>query len=164
MQVRTILVLSIAISATACTPRQPVVAPAPPPPSVQPAPDLEAATRRREATTHFEEGIAFGRQGRWSEAAEAYAQAASLDASESRYQVARAEALLQSGHEWEAADALQAAIRIDEAAVSPNHRVLAVDYERLIRLLTRLNRLDEARTARDRQDYHRRLRDTAPPR
>jgi hypothetical protein len=39
-----------------------------------------------------------------------------------------------------------------------------VDYERLIRLLTRLNRLDEARTARARQEHHRRLRDAAPPR
>jgi hypothetical protein len=37
--------------------------------------------------------------------------------------------------------------------------VLVVDYDRLIELLERVNRLDEARSARVRQDEHRRRRD-----
>jgi hypothetical protein len=41
--------------------------------------------------------------------------------------------------------------------------VLAVDNERLIGLLTRLNRLDEAREAAAHQARHRRLRDAAVP-
>ncbi|HEY7767619.1 MAG TPA: hypothetical protein VIB55_05525, partial [Longimicrobium sp.] len=105
-----------------------------------------------------------GRQARWAEASEAYRRAAELDPGEVRYHMALADALLQGGREWESADALMAGIRAEEAKLNPNHRVLGVDYERLIRLLTRLNRLDEARTARERQEHHRRLRDAAPPR
>ena len=49
------------------------------------------------------------------------------------------------------------------SAPNPNHRVLAVDYDRLIAMLTRLNRLDEARSAQERQAFHRRLRDAEVP-
>ncbi|HEX8391539.1 MAG TPA: tetratricopeptide repeat protein [Longimicrobium sp.] len=165
MQVRTALLFSV-LALGACTPRQPPPrpAPAPPPPPVAVTPEEEAAAVRRRAETAFDRGISLARQSRWGEAAEAYRQSTELQPREPRYHMALAEALLQGGREGEAADALQAGIRAEEALPRPNHRVLAVDYERLIRLLTRLNRLDEARVAQDRQNQHRRARDQAPPR
>ena len=156
-----LLVLALA----ACYPRQPVApppAPEPEPPSVvsEMVAELERAERAR---VLGREGISLARQGRWAEAADRYRLAAELDPLEPRYPIALADALLQQGRAWEAADALQAGIRIEEARPTPNHRVLAVDYERLIDLLTRTSRLDEAREARERQAYHRRMRDAQVP-
>jgi predicted Zn-dependent protease len=111
----------------------------------------------------FDEGVSLGRQSRWSEAADRYRLAIEAVPNEVRYHMALADALLSGGRDWEAADALQAGIRVEEAGPNPNHRVLAVDYERLIGLLTRLNRMDEARQAAERQARHRRLRDAAVP-
>jgi thioredoxin-like negative regulator of GroEL len=162
MQVRTVLLIPLIAFAVGCTPRQP---PAPRPTIFIPAtPVDDRAASMERARVSWEEGVTLGRQARWAEASEAYRRAAELDPGEVRYHMALADALLQGGREWESADALMAGIRAEEAKTNPNHRVLGVDYERLIRLLTRLNRLDEARTARARQEHHRRLRDAAPPR
>lgn len=163
MQVRTTVLIPLLVLA-ACTPRQPPPAPAPVPvPAPAVTPEAEAFARSLRAEAAFEQGIALGRQSRWNEAADAYRVSISQMPAEPRFHLALAEALLQGGREWESADALAAGIRAEEALPSPNHRVLAVDYERLIRLLTRLNRLDEARGAQDRQNQHRRARDQAPP-
>lgn len=163
MQLRTALLVPLALLAAGCTPRQPP--PAPRPTIFIPAsPADDAGARAERARVAWEEGIALGRQSRWAEAADAYRRATEAHPEEVRYHMALSEALLQGGREWEAADALLAGIRAEEALPQPNHRVLAVDYERLIRMLNRLNRLDEARAARARQDHHRRMRDAAPPR
>lgn len=162
MQVRTALLVPL-VALAACTPRQPPPAPRPTI-FIPAAPVDDAAARAERAETAWAEGIAFARQSRWAEASEAYRRAVDAHPAEVRYHMALADALLQGGREWEAADALLAGIRAEEALPSPNHRVLAVDYDRLIRLLTRLNRLDEARNARARQEHHRRMRDAAPPR
>ena len=166
MQARSVSPVLLALSLAACYPRQPVAPPpAPPPPPSAPTLTAEqlAAQRRQRATRFFEEGVALGRQSRWSEAADRYRLAAQADPTDPRYPMALADAMLAQGREWEAADALQDAIRVQEDGPSPNHRVLAVDYERLIRLLTRLNRLDEARQAEARQAHHRRMRDAQVP-
>lgn len=165
MQARRFALAFLSLAATACYPRQPVAPPpAPPPPPVLviSAAD-EARARAQRAERLFEEGVSLGRQSRWVEAADRYRLAAEANPDEARYPMALSNALLQAGREWEAADALQAAIRVGENAAEPNHRVLSVDYDRLIALLTRLNRLDEARTAQQRQAEHRRLRDAAVP-
>ncbi len=112
----------------------------------------------------WEEGTTMGRQGRWPQAERSYREAAGLRPDSAVYHMALANALLQQFRYNEAADALLAGIRAEEAEPRPNHRVIAVDYERLIQTLERANRLDEARTARERQRLHRMLRDTAPPR
>ncbi|HEU0013878.1 MAG TPA: hypothetical protein VFQ45_09345 [Longimicrobium sp.] len=162
-RVLSLLLLALA----ACTPR-PAPAPAPPPAPPPPAaaeldPELERIAREERARVLFGEGVALGRQGRWTDAADRYRRAAELHADSVTYHMALADALLNAGREWEAADALQAGIRVEEARPAPNHRVLAVDYERLLRLLTRLNRVDEARTARARMEHHRRMRDAESP-
>lgn len=166
MQVRSILFVLAPLMLAACYPRQPVAPPPlppppPPPPVVDPA--AEAVARMQRARRAYEEGVHLGRQSRWAEAADRYRLAVEAVPNEVRYHLALSDALLAQGREWEAADALQAAIRVEEEGPNPNHRVLAVDYERLIRLLTRLNRLDEAREAAARQAQHRRLRDAAVP-
>lgn len=145
----------------ACQPRAPL-APVPPPAPVvveAPAPEEALLERLARARRLFDEGVGLGRQSRWTEAAERYRLAAEADPDDARYALALAEALAWSERWSEAADALAAAIRVEEGASRPNHRVLYVDYERLQRWLTRAGRLDEARRARDRQEYHRRLRD-----
>lgn len=165
MQARRFLSPLLPLLLGACYPRQPVVAPPPPPAVVVSAvsPEDEARARAQRAERFFDEGVSLGRQSRWAEAADRYRLAAEADPDEARYPMALSNALLSGGREWEAADALQAAIRVEERAQDPNHRVLAVDYERLVALLTRLNRLDEARTAQARQAQHRRMRDAAVP-
>lgn len=165
MQVRSVLLILAPLALAACYPRQPV---APPPVIIiraPPAPSAaeEAVQRMERARRAYDEGVRLGRQSRWAEAAERYQMAVENGPNEVRYHLALSDALLALGREWEAADALQAGIRVEEAGPNPNHRVLAVDYERLIRLLTRLNRLDEARQATDAQARHRRLRDAAVP-
>jgi tetratricopeptide (TPR) repeat protein len=166
MQARRFLLALLPLALAACYPRQPVAPPPPPPPPprapVVTAEDL-ARTQRQRAERFFEEGVSLGRQSRWAEAADRYRLAAEANPGEPRYPLALSDALLSQGREWEAADALLAGIRVEEGLANPNHRVLAVDYERLIRLLTRLNRLDEARTAQEQQNYHRRMRDAATP-
>ena len=165
MQVRSILRVLAPLALAACYPRQPVapppLPPPPPPPAISPA--EEAVQRMQRAQRAYDEGVRLGRQSRWAEAADRYRLAIQAVPNEVRYHLALSDALLAQGREWEAADALQAGIRVEESGPNPNHRVLAVDYERLIRLLTRLNRLDEAREAAARQAQHRRLRDAAAP-
>lgn len=166
MQVRSIFPVLAALALAACTPRQPVAPPPlppPPPPPVAVDPAAEAVARMQRAQRAYDEGIRLGRQSRWAEAADRYRLAIEAVPNDVRYHMALSDALLAMGREWEAADALQAGIRAEENGPNPNHRVLAVDYERLIRLLTRLNRLDEARDATARQAQHRRLRDAAVP-
>jgi tetratricopeptide (TPR) repeat protein len=164
MQVRSILLVLAPLALAACYPRQPVAPPpAPPPPPAAISPAEEAVRRMQLARRLFDEGVRLGRQSRWAEAADRYRLAIDAMPNEARYHLALSDALLSQGREWEAADALQAGIRAEEAASNPNHRVLAVDYERLIGLLTRLNRLDEAREAAAQQARHRRMRDAAVP-
>lgn len=158
-------VVVVAGGVAGCQPRMPVAAAPLPEPVVvvaaEPAPGAEEGLieRLERARRLFDEGVALGRRSRWSEAAERYRAAAEADPRDARYPLALADAMAAQGRDWEAADALLAAIRIEEGGVRPNHRVLYVDYERLVRHLTRAGRLDEARAARDRQEQHRRLRD-----
>jgi tetratricopeptide (TPR) repeat protein len=166
MQARRFLLALLPLALAACYPRQPVAPPpAPPPPPAAPTLTAEQAARaqRARAERFFDEGVSLGRQSRWAEAADRYRLAAEAYPDEPRYPMALSNALLAQGREWEAADALQAAIRVEESSATPNHRVLAVDYERLIGMLNRLNRLDEARTAQERQARHRRMRDAEVP-
>lgn len=165
MQVRSIFLVLAPLALAACYPRQPVAPPPapPPPPAVVVDPAAEAVERMQRARRAYDEGVRLGRQSRWDEAADRYRLAIQSMPNEVRYHMALSEALLAMGREWEAADALQAGIRVEEAGPNPNHRVLAVDYERLIGMLTRLNRLDEAREAAAQQARHRRLRDAAVP-
>lgn len=165
MQVRSVLLVLAPLAMAGCYPRQPMApppAPPPPPPPVV-SPAEQAAERMRRAQRAFDEGVRLGRQSRWDEAADRYRLAAENVPNEPRYHLALSDALLAQGRAWEAADALLAGIRAAEEEPRPNHRVLAVDYERLIRLLVRLNRMDEAREATERQGYHRRMRDAAVP-
>jgi tetratricopeptide (TPR) repeat protein len=166
MQARRIFLALLPLAMAACYPRQPVApppAPPPPPPAPTISPEEAGRARRQRAERFFEEGVSLGRQSRWAEAADRYRLAAEANPDDSRYPMALSQALSAQGREWEAADALQTAIRLDENAPNPNHRVLAVDYDRLIAMLTRLNRLDEARTAQERQAQHRRMRDADVP-
>jgi predicted Zn-dependent protease len=167
MQDRHLVIPSAALLAlvlTACAPRGvapgDVPAPAPEPPPVEtPAPPPASG----DARALFDEGILLGRQGRWADAADRYRRAADSEPRNPAYHMALADALLAQGRESDGATAMEAGIRAEEALSRPNHRVLAVDYERLIVLLNRLNRLDEAREARRRQAHHRALRDAASP-
>ncbi|HEU4882796.1 MAG TPA: hypothetical protein VFT45_11135 [Longimicrobium sp.] len=166
MQVRSILIVLAPLALAACYPRQPVApppAPPPAPPAAAISPAEEAVQRMQRARRAYDEGVRLGRQSRWADAADRYRLAVENMPNEVRYHLALSDALLSMGREWEAADALQAGIRVEENGPNPNHRVLAVDYERLIALLTRLNRLDEAREASIQQARHRRLRDAAVP-
>jgi len=164
MHRRALTAVLITLAVAACTPPPPP----PPAPLPPPAPELTAAELEAQNATRaqrlWEEGTVFGRQARWAQAERSYRQAAALEPDSSTYSMALAGVLLQMGRDSEAADAMLAAIRADEAGPSPNHRLLAVDYERLIQTLDRANRFDEARTAREKQRLHRMLRDTTPPR
>lgn len=146
----------------ACMPR-PVVAPPPPPPPPPPAAPAETdAERIARGHRSWLEGTQLGRQGRWVQAERLYRDAIALSPDSATYHFALATALLQQLRDTEAADAMLAAIRLEEAVPSPNHAVLAVEYEQLIQVLERVNRLDEARRARERQRLHRMLRDARP--
>lgn len=162
MHRRTLAAVVIALGTFACTPPPPPPPPLPPPVAAPTNEELEAEKTAR-ARRLWEEGTAMGRQGRWNQAESLYRDAAELRPDSAVYQMARATALLQMGRYGEAADALSAGIRVEEAETPVNHRLIAVDYERLIDTLERANRLDEARQARDRQRLHRMLRDTSPP-
>jgi tetratricopeptide (TPR) repeat protein len=159
-----LLVALLALSA--CVPRPVVLPPAPPPlPPPPPPPVVEETEAEKAARAQqlWTTGTALGQQGRWAQAERAYRDAVALSPDSVSYQLSLSTALLQQQRDNEAADVLLGAIRLEEAAPSPNHRVLAVDYERLIQILERVNRLDEARTARERQRLHRMLRDAQPP-
>jgi cytochrome c-type biogenesis protein CcmH/NrfG len=153
-------VVALLLTLAACMPR-PVVLPPPPPPPPVPERSAEeiAAEHALRARELWNEGTGFGRAGRWVQAERAYREAVSLSPDSVTYQMALAGALLQQQRDSEAADVLLAAIRAEEAEPSPNHRVIAVDYERVAQILERLNRLDEARSARERQRFHRMLLD-----
>jgi thioredoxin-like negative regulator of GroEL len=156
--------LLLPLLAAACMPR-PVVLPPPPPP---PPPPLEApaetdAERIVRGHRLWEDATQLGRQGRWTQAERLYRDAIAISPDSATYHIALSTALLQQQRDSEAADALLAGIRLEEAVPNPNHRVLAVEYEQLIQILERVNRLDEARIARDRQQLHRMLRDAQPP-
>ncbi|HEX8359389.1 MAG TPA: tetratricopeptide repeat protein [Longimicrobium sp.] len=157
MKIRaSILVLALA----ACTPPPPPrPLPPPLPPPVMMSPEDAERNAEMEARRSWEEATALGRQGRWTEAEARLRRAVQQRPSESRYHLALSNALVQQGRESEAADALWAGIRAQEAVQSPNHRVLVVDYERLIELLNRVGRSGDAQQARARQAEHRRLRD-----
>ena len=164
MHRRAITAVLLTLATFACTPPPPPPPPAPlppPPPVVVEETDAEKTAR---AQRLWDEGTTLGRQGRWGQAERSYREAATLRPDSAVYHMALANALLQQFRYSEAADALIAGIRAQEAEQPVNHRVIAVDYERLIQALERANRLDEARTARERQRLHRMLRDTAPPR
>ena len=156
-----LLVALLALSA--CVPRPVVLPPPPPPPPPPPVVEETEADRSARAQELWTSGTMLGRQGRWAQAERAYRDAVALQPDSEGYQLALTTALLQEQRDSEAADVLLGAIRLEEAAPSPNHRVLAVDYERLIQILERVDRLDEARAARDRQRLHRMLRDAQPP-
>ncbi len=165
MHRRALTAVLITLALAACGPPPPPPPPAPLPPPAPALTDAElAAEKAARAQRLWEEGTAFGRQARWAQAERSYREAATLQPDSATYGMALASALLQQGRDGEAADALLAAIHAEEAEPSPNHRVIAVDYERLIQTLERANRLDEARAARERQRLHRMLRDTSPPR
>lgn len=162
-------VLSVFLAAAllaACTPRQPIAppppAPAPPPPPPPPSSEEVARASEADARSAWVEGTQLGRQGRWADAEARYRVAVRAQPANPTYHMALASALLQLGRDSEAADAMLAGIRAEAALPAPNHRVLAVDYERLVQLLTRLGRLDEARAATERQRFHRMMRDAQP--
>jgi tetratricopeptide (TPR) repeat protein len=155
---------AVLIAAASCTPRPRYVPPpAPLPPAPTETPEQAAAERATQAQAAWNEGTRLGREAHWPQAERQYRQAISLEPDSVKYQMALSTALVQQGRDSEAADVLQGAIRREETAPNPNHRLIAVDYERLIQLLERANRLDEARTARERQRFHRTMRDAAPP-
>jgi cytochrome c-type biogenesis protein CcmH/NrfG len=164
MHRRTLAAVLLTLGSAACTPPPPPPPPLPPPVVAQPTAAEVEAEKAARAQRLWNEGSAFGRQGRWNQAERSYREAAALRPDSSTYHMALATALLQQGRDSEAADAMLAGIRAEEAETPPNHRLIAVDYERLIQVLERVNRLDEARSARDRQRLHRMLRDTTPPR
>jgi tetratricopeptide (TPR) repeat protein len=155
-------VVFLLVALAACMPR-PVVAPPPLPPPPPPPPVETEAERIVRGHHLWEDGTLLGRQGRWMQAERAYRDAIAISPDSATYQMALATALLQQQRDTEAADAMLAAIHLEEAGPAPNHRVLAVEYEQLIQILERVNRLDEARQARERQRLHRMLRDASPP-
>jgi len=163
MHRRALAAVLLTLATFACTPPPPPPPPAPLPPPPAPSVEELEAEKSVRAQQMWNEGTSFGRQGRWAQAERSYREAATLRPDSATYHMALATALLQQGRDSDAADALLAGIRAEEAETPPNHRLIAVDYERLIQTLERANRLDEARSARERQRLHRMLRDTAPP-
>ena len=151
------------LALAACMPRPVVLPPPPPPPPPVEVPAETEADRIARGHRLWDEATLLGRQGRWVQAERLYRDALAISPDSATYHLALATALLQQQRDTEAADAMLAAIRLEEAASAPNHAVLAVEYEQLIEILERVNRLDEARTARDRQRLHRMLRDAQRP-
>ncbi|HYW09900.1 MAG TPA: tetratricopeptide repeat protein [Longimicrobium sp.] len=147
------------LAATACVPAAPPPAPAPSPPQVIFIPEAEDRAGADQARRSWEEATTLGRQGRWGEAEVRLRAAVRQEPENPTYHAALGTALLQQGRESEAADALLAGIRAGEAAPRPSRRILIADYERVIEILNRVGRLEDARVARVRQAEHRRLRD-----
>lgn len=163
MRTRVTILALAAAAMGACTPPPPAP-PAPAPLPAAPPPSAEEVERAAEeqARRSWEQATAFGRQGRWRDAEMLLRTAIRQRPSNPTYHLALANALVQQSRDSEAADALWAGIRAQEAVPSPNHRVLVVDYDRLVELLTRVGRAGDAQQARARQAEHRRLRDAAP--
>jgi tetratricopeptide (TPR) repeat protein len=153
---------ALASMLAACGGHAVVLPPPAPPPAPEVSPELLEAAQTQRAHDLWDQGTALGRRGQWAQAEQAYRQAVALRPDSVTYRMALTTALLQEGRDSDAADALLAAIRLEEAAPTPNHGLIAVDYERLIQILERVNRLDEARTARERQRFHRMMRDAQP--
>jgi thioredoxin-like negative regulator of GroEL len=142
----------------------------PPPPPPAPAPvaapvDSAALARsaRERAQGDFDAATRLVRQGQWAQADALFRRAISAAPDEATFRFGLANELLAAGRVSEAADAFQAGIDVEENAAVPNHRLLAEDYERLIQILTRAGRTDLIPAARDRQRYHRELRDVVSP-
>ena len=165
MKIRTLTLVLLVSAGSACMPPPPPPPPAPvplpPPPPPLTTEEMER-TAEEQARRSWEQATALGRQGRWREAEGLLRTAVQQRPSNHTYHLALSNALVQQSRDSEAADALWAGIRVQEAVPSPNHRVLVVDYERLVELLTRVGRASEAQQARARQAEHRRLRDAAP--
>ncbi|HEX8454036.1 MAG TPA: tetratricopeptide repeat protein [Longimicrobium sp.] len=162
MKIRTLTFALLVTGLSGCMPPPPpppppapLPAPAAPPPSAE---EVERAAEEQ-ARRSWEQATTLGRQGRWRDAEALLRTAVQQRPSNPTYHLALSNALIQQSRESEAADALWAGIRAQEAVPSPNHRVLVVDYERLVELLTRVGRAAEAQQARARQAEHRRLRD-----
>lgn len=134
-----------------------------PPPGALPDSATSARAAEAEARRWFDEGVLMGRQSRWTEAEQRYRRAIAARGTEPTYRFALASALLAQNRVSEAADAFQAGIDLEEKAPNPDHALLAEEYERLIQILTRLGQQDRIAVARDRQRYHRELRDVLPP-
>jgi thioredoxin-like negative regulator of GroEL len=164
MKIRTLTFALLVTGLSGCMPPPPPpAAPAPLPLPAAPPPSAEEVERAAEeqARRSWEQATTLGRQGRWRDAEALLRTAVQQRPSNPTYHLALSNALVQQSRESEAADALWAGIRAQEAVPSPNHRVLVVDYERLVELLTRVGRAAEAQQARARQAEHRRLRDAA---
>lgn len=161
MKIRTLTFALLVSGLSACMPPPaPPAAPVPLPlPPMPPTNEEMERGSEEQARRSWEEATALGRQGRWREAEALLRNAVRQRPSNPTYHLALSDALVQQSRESEAADALWAGIRAQEAVPSPNHRVLVVDYERLVELLTRVGRAGEAQQARARQAEHRRLRD-----
>jgi thioredoxin-like negative regulator of GroEL len=161
MRTRTTACVLALLALAACNPPPPAP-PAPAPLPAAPPPTAEEVERAAEAQARrsWEQATTLGRQGRWREAETLLRTAVQQRPSNPTYHLALADALVQQGRDSEAADALLAGIRVQEAVPRPNHRVLVVDYERVVELLTRVGRAGAAQQARARQAEHRRLRDS----
>ena len=161
MKIRTLSFALLVSGLFACMPPPPPpAAPVPLPlPPLPPSTEEVERTAEAQAERSWQQATALGRQGRWREAEALLRTAVEQRPSNPTYHLALSNALVQQSRDSEAADALWAGIRAQEAVPSPNHRVLVVDYERLVELLTRVGRAGEAQQARARQAEHRRLRD-----
>jgi tetratricopeptide (TPR) repeat protein len=159
---RPLAAASLLLAMAACGPKP--LPPAPAPAAAAPL-DSAALDRMSETTARqiFDEGTALARQGRWREAEARYRQAIATRPSEPTYPFALAAALLSQQRVADAAVAFKAGIDAEEAAPLPNHRLLAEDYERYIQILTRAGRAEDIPAARDRQRYHREIRDAQLP-
>ncbi|HET6763784.1 MAG TPA: tetratricopeptide repeat protein [Longimicrobiaceae bacterium] len=155
-------VLAFAMLAACGGRRPPPPAPAP---LAAPVDSTEIVRLQRvQAQAFFDQATRLGRQARWGEAVALYRRAVAAAPDEATYHFGLSSALLGGGSLGEAADAFQAGIDVEERATVPNHRLLAEDYERLIQILTRAGRTEAIGPARDRQRYHRELRDVLLPR
>jgi tetratricopeptide (TPR) repeat protein len=153
----------LALPALAACGSRPLPPPPPPAPVAAPVDSMELLRRARmDAQRSFDEGRRLGLQGRWQEAEAQYRRALAAYLADPTYHFALSNALLGEARVSDAADAFQAGIDLEESSPTPNHRLMAEDYERLIQILTRAGRLDQAQAARDRQRYHRELRDAVP--
>ncbi|MDB4949697.1 MAG: Tetratricopeptide repeat-containing protein [Gemmatimonadetes bacterium] len=165
MHLRATLLALVALPALAACGGRPPPPPPPPAPVAVPVDSLELARQARaEAQRWFDAGTRLGRQGRWAEAEASYRRAVVAYGADPTYHFALSAALLNQTRLNDAADAFREGIDVEEASPTPNHRLLAEDYERLIQILLRAGRTDLVDAARDRQRYHRDLRDVTMPR
>src|SRR5206468_13091863 len=140
------LLILLALPALAACGGRPLPPPPPPAPvAAAPVDSLELVRQARaDAQRWFDEGTRLGREARWGEAEAQYRRALAAYPADPTYHFALASALLGQARVSEAADAFQAGIDLEEASPTPNHRLMAEDYERLIQILTRAGRLEQA--------------------